>query len=404
MKHKKSIISIKILILLLIKISGFSQKITLNQAIERAFLSHPSLKIIGLEAESQKKLVLTAKELPKTSFELQVGRIQIPTAMDYAWNVSQTFSHPKYYKTLADLLNKQVSIIEQNQAIRKNELAFQIKQIYTQMYYLKTQQLIVNQQDSVYQVAKNIAKLRKETGEGTPLELMAAESEMDANTMRWQMILQEEKQWMQQLKFLLNVPFNEKIEPILEENLEQKTLAINGFSLENNPLLLLQNQFKEVINSQIIHEKTKFLPEYKAGFINQSMEKRYTPVILLGGINIPLFKKPQKAKIEALKIDEKIINEKQDFLRKNLEQQLQIQLLNYEKYQLMDKYFREIALPRDEKLLDLTAKRYKNSEAIYYEYLQMIQKVFQAKEKHLQNSFYLKQAINEIEFLIGKDI
>lgn len=390
------------IILSLLSFTTFSQKLTVNQAIERAFVQNPSLKIISLEAESQRKLVPTARELPKANIELQVGRIQAYNAMDYTWGASQSFNHPKYYKTLANLLNKQVSVIEQNQNIRKNELAFQIKQIYTQIDNLRKAKTIINQQDSVYKIAKNIAVVKKETGETSKIDVIAAETEIDANSIRVQMIEQEEKQLVQRLKFLLNMPIGENLEPITETNLAIATPANQVSLIENNPLIQLQNQYKELVKSQLSHEQTKLLPEFKGGFFNQSMEKHYTPMILLGGVSIPLKTKPQKARLESLKINELIVQENQDYLRKDLEQQLQLQQINYDKFQLMDKYYREVALPKEEEMLDLTNKRYKNSEAIYYEYLQMIQRVFQTKAKYLQNLHDLKQTINEIEFLTGK--
>ncbi|MCU0325736.1 MAG: hypothetical protein MUF45_10850 [Spirosomaceae bacterium] len=138
--------------LLLIGVSSviYAQKvISQKDAINLAWTQNQNLKIIGLEVENQKQLLGTAKELPKTSFDLQYGRTQVATMNDYTLSFSQQFSHPKYYKLVADVLNKNLELVKKNENIRKNELSFLIKNIYSKNAYWINLERFLNEQNTV---------------------------------------------------------------------------------------------------------------------------------------------------------------------------------------------------------------------------------------------------------------
>ena len=175
-----------LLLVLLISPKVFAQTLSLQQSIELANKNNYLLKISRLETEGQRLLIKTAKELPKTNFDVQLGRTQTYYTNDYIVGMVQQFSHPKLYQAQADLQKSHFEVSLKNEALNKNELIGRIKQIYYELFYYQQQRRILTQQDSVYRSTQQIAEARYKTGESNALEKTNAELRLQeiSNRMR----------------------------------------------------------------------------------------------------------------------------------------------------------------------------------------------------------------------------
>ena len=142
-------------------------------------------------------------------------------------------------------------------------------------------------------------------------------------------------------------------------------------------MLQILQQEKQVSVANLALEKTRLLPEFNIAYNNTTMrgtganDVKYNGITRFHsaqiGVNIPLFKASQKAKIDAVSFYEKVADN--DFLieKMHLEKQYQtaqLQLENAEKNVL---FFEEKAL-KNVQLIEKTAnKQFQNGEINYLE-------------------------------------
>ncbi|HEY1055960.1 MAG TPA: hypothetical protein VGE24_12515, partial [Emticicia sp.] len=124
-----------IILLSCITNSIFAQTLTLQQSIDLAYKNNYLLKISGLETEGQQLLVRTTRELAKTNLDVQLGRTQTFYTNDYTFNLMQQFNHPKLYSAQTDLQKSRVVASQKNEALQKNEVIGNLKQVYYQLFY-----------------------------------------------------------------------------------------------------------------------------------------------------------------------------------------------------------------------------------------------------------------------------
>ena len=377
-----------------------SQTLTLPQSIELAYKNNQLLKISSLETEGQQLLVKTARELPKTNFDVQLGRTQAAYTNDYVVGIVQQFSHPKYYQANADLQRSHVEATRRNMSIRKNEIAGTVKQIYYQiLYYQQLRQMLI-QQDSLYRSTLKAAEARYKTGESNLLEKVNAEVRLREIINRLEILNTDEGIAYQQLKTLLNIEKSFQIDLLLPIR-KDTTLISKELSLVNNPTLSLYEQQTIIGKQQTMLEKQKLKPDFRVGIINQSIEHNFNQMAVTAGIGIPIFNQAQKARIEAAKVNEKISVSNWQYIENQLKSDIIILKKAYQKYQQSLNYYEKFALPQANLIIRNATTSYQNGEIEYLEFIQNSQQSWQIKEMYLSTILNLNQTIIQIETLLG---
>jgi cobalt-zinc-cadmium resistance protein CzcA len=391
--------------LLLIGVSSviYAQKvISQKDAINLAWTQNQNLKIIGLEVENQKQLLGTAKELPKTSFDLQYGRTQVATMNDYTLSFSQQFSHPKYYKLVADVLNKNLELVKKNENIRKNELSFLIKNIYSKNAYWINLERFLNEQNTVLSSIVKATDVRYQSGETNKIEKVLAESKLNQNKFRVDLITNERNQLKESLKFYIN-DYSDFL--LLNDTLLlSKGLELNGLSIKNNPFVDFTLTNLDLTKALTQVEKGKLLPEFKVGGANQSIEHNWRQFLVQGGVSIPLFATAQKSKIIASQISEKIQFEKLNLIESELQNLLNLATQNLQKAESQIQFLEKSALPQADLIIVTSQKQFRNGEISYPDFLQITQEAWTLKEQYLKAILDKLLIINELEYLTGKNL
>lgn len=400
MRYKKFKIT-----LLLIGLSPviFGQKvISQKEAIELAWTQNQNLKIIGLEVENQKQLLGTAKELPKTSFDLQYGRTQVATMNDYTISFSQQFSHPKYYKLVADVLNKNVELVKKNENVRKNELSYLIKNIYSKNAYWINLEKFLNDQNVVLLSIVKATDVRYQSGETNKVEKILAQSKLNQNKFRVDLISNERSQLKESLRFYIND--NSEFLLLNDSSFSSKSLVLNGLSVKSNPFVDFALMNIDLSKAQTQVEKGKLLPEFKVGGANQSIEHNWRQFLVQGGLSIPIFATAQKSKIAASQISEKIQFEKLNLIESELQNLLNLAIQNLQKAESQIQFLEKSALPQADLIIVTSQKQFKNGEISYPDFLQISQEAWTFKEQYLKAILDKSLIINELEYLTGQNL
>ena len=377
-----------------------NQTISLPQLIEQTLQNNQNISISRLEIANNQALVGTAKELPKTSFEVQYGRTQVYNGNDVTFSFGQNFALPGLYKAQREVLKGNVSTTEKRANLTKNQLINDVKNIYYQL--LNNAQLIklLARQDSLYREAFRAASVRYKTGESNLLEKVSFETRMREIQNRIQGYKADEEGLYQNLKFLVNNNQDFKIDVNYPS---KKVLIINELSILSNPFLAILKQQNEVSNLQTNLEKIRLQPDFRIGIINQSIEQNYNQNIVQLGVNVPIFKKAQNARIEASKINSQIVQQQIKLTETQLNVQLNSLKIQYEKLQKSLDYYEKFALPQSELIIRTAAKSYQAGEIEYVEFAQNITQAWQIKESYLSELQTFNQIIINIETIIGNE-
>ncbi len=377
-----------------------NQTLTPNICIQKALENNQNIRLSKLEIANSQILTGTARELPKTNIEVQYGRTQVYTGNDITLSFGQNFALPSLYKANQNLLKGNVLTAEKRANYTKNQLIAEVKSVYYQ--WLNNTQIIrlLAQQDSLYIMAFRAASVRYKTGESNLLEKVSSETRLREIQNRIQMYQADEKVLIQQMKFLINTSEN----IALDENIaHKKTLIINELNVLSNPFLTILKQQNEVSKLQTNLEKERLKPDFRMGIINQSIEQNYNQNVVQLGVNVPIFKKAQQARIASSKINEQISNQQVQFVESQLESQLNALKIQYEKSKNSLEYYEKSALPQADLIIKTATKSYQAGEIEYVEFAQNIIQAWQIKEVYLSELQGFNQIVINIETITGNE-
>ena len=150
-------------------------------------------------------------------------------------------------------------------------------------------------------------------------------------------------------------------------------------------------------------EKERLKPDFRVGLINQSIEQNYNQNVVNLGVNIPIFKKAQQARIASSRINEQITNQQLQLVESQLKSQLKTLKIQYEKSKNSLDYFEESALLQADLIIKTATKSYQAGEIEYLEFTQNITQAWQIKESYLSELQVFNQIIINIETIIGNE-
>ena len=368
--------------------------------IQKALENNQNIRISKLEITNNQTLTGTARELPKTNVDVQYGRTQVYTGNDVTLSFGQNFALPSLYRANERVLKSNVITAEKRASYTRNQLISEVKSIYYQ--WLNNIQIIrlLAQQDTLYANAFRAASVRYKTGESNLLEKVSSETRLREIQNRIQMHQADEKVLIEQLKFLMNITEN----ITLDDNItNKKVLIINELNVFSNPFLNILKQQNEISKLQTNLEKERLKPDFRVGIINQSIEQNYNQNVVNLGVNIPIFKKAQQARIASSRINEQITNQQLQLAESQLESQLRTLKIQYEKSKNSLDYYEKSALPQADLIIKTATKSYQAGEIEYLEFTQNITQAWQIKELYLSELQAFNQIIINIETIIGNE-
>lgn len=393
-----------------------SMPLTLEQVLALALEQNGLIKGAMYQADYQKALKLTTTEIGKTNLAVQYGQYN-SFVNDNNLTITQSLPFPTVFAKQKQLAVANIQYAEQQVATTQRELVKMVKNAYfTYLFVLEKQQLL-RYQDSIYTEFLRAAELRYKTGETNQLEKALAQSQsLEVKNLLMQN--QADQQIVAtQLQTLLQSP-----QPIVlvEKRLKKLTFQpqiADTATLATHPLLqLLQQQI--IVNQQITKvEKSRLLPDINVGFFSQTLvgyqrsfngnndiyfdyNKRFNGITL--GLAFPLWAKPQNARIQAAKVQEKIAQNQYEYTQINLgSKYLQI-VQEYTKLQNTLTYYEQNALPTADLLLSTAQKEFRSGNIDYIAHFQGLTRALTVKSAYYDVLNRYNQVVVELEFLVGK--
>lgn len=384
------------------------QSLTLNQTVETALKSNISLQGAAFQVDAQRSLRGTAFDLSKTNVSLMVGQYNSYAKDDNNVTVTQTIPFTAL-GSQGRFNRAAIASSELQMKVTRNDLVYQVKQVYLELSYVKARQKLLLELDSIFQGFLKASAARYQSGETNMLEQATAETQ--ANEVKNQLRQNSARIASQQAQ--LQALLNSTSLPDAADTLSEYPSALaDSFLLTNNPSLQYMNQQIEVAKSQKKLEAARFAPDLTVGFFSQTLigavntdgavasnTTRFTGFQV--GLAVPLWFRPYQSRVRAAEFGKRVAESNYAYYRQTLNAQQQQALKQYEAAQNSLAYYKSSALVNAELIITQSQLAFNGGEINYTEYLIALRNASSVKENYLTTLRDYNQAIIYIEYLSG---
>lgn len=385
---------------------------SLEQVLENAYQQSNTLSAKNMEADAQLRMIKSAAILPKTNIGVSLGQMNT-IRFDEQITLSQDIPNPAYRKAQREVAEQQAALAKVDASISKQDLAFQIRQNWTELRYWQTLKTALLKEDSLLQEFVRSATLRHKTGEGNLLEKMSAENKQQQ--LRQNIFEVETAAMVAMLKIRQMAGLKTDFVPV-DSILEAVDfeLPADSSAISDNPRLRYAQAQLRVISAEQNRAKKESLPDFQVGYFIQSLggpmdvngqNKNFNAIPrfqgLTLGISVPIFGGPAyKSKVEGLGLRAEALQMQEAALQSQLESKLEQLIRQYAFYQSQLKYYQETALGNAALIVKNGTLAYKNGEAGYVEYMQALQTSLDIRKAYLLAMYQFNQTVVEIQYIV----
>jgi cobalt-zinc-cadmium resistance protein CzcA len=359
--------------------------ISLDEALEMAVEQHPDLSTLRLESQRQEQLVEGSALQPPANIYFSGEEINFtPSQGIHSFGVWQNFNLPKAQNALKTAQKAQVELSLNAVALSANQIRRELRYYYYQLVQIRERESLLRQLQQEYAQFEQLAAARKDLGETGRLPLLAVQAK--AREAQWTLDQLRNEYQVNLLRFNQWLASDTLFTP--RDSLLPAPEAPGMTTGVVSPFILQQSLAVEAAEAQMEVEQTQLLPQLNTGFQAQSVGGQFIFWGYQIGVNMPLFRKGQKARIEAA---EKAVLVQEQALRGaeyqyNRETAALRQSLQTQRAQLISLEGDLLPLAR---LQSETARdAYRLGEATYLDYLQALENIYRLE---LQRSEALKQ-------------
>ena len=393
LKRKPTIATAVILLTMLFSFQNTKAQtpITLRAANDTALKNNLSVKNEKMRVEYQQKLIKTSKILPPSNVSGDFGQIN-SFYVDTKLGIAQTMSFPKVYASQKSLLTEEWKGSILNTGVKEALLKKQVAQVYYSLLYLQEKKKLLLKIDSLFAEFLRKATLRFNKGESNVLEKATAENQRGQLGLQLSQLQQDMELLQIQFQLLLNT--NIVFVPDEKEfKIDLITYADTAL-LKAHPAMQYLKQQQQIALAATQVEKSKLLPDLTFGYNVTSIKgtgannKIYnsTPQFqsVQIGLGIPIFISGQKAKINAAKAYETVVNNEYEINLKNFETAYKTALVQYQKYAEAIVYFETTALKNADLITSTANKQFLGGDINYLEWALLINQAVTIQSDYIE--------------------
>ncbi len=382
--------------------SLFAQEtISLDQAIKTALEVHPKIKMANLSMERETAQGKANRGLDKTSIDFSRGQLNTYYKKDYQLYINQSFKFPTYYKNTKNYTNEAVKLKQLESELTKNEIIYEVAGTYYTLLNLQDQIKITEELQVLTQEALKIEQNKLQKGESSAIrsenrkmELYQIENE----------IFNLKQKYTTSLQYLGSLTGNTSPIAIEYTPFFQEKEEVQSIDTASLPLIAYQQQQIELSEAQVKATKSATLPEWYAGYFNQTINDEGTKALngFNLGLQIPLFYSKQKNQIKAARLDAAIKEEELNAQKITLEQQINRQRQYVSIAQNSMTAYQQKILPVADNLRKLYKSSSDKGELSALEYLASEIKYLNLKKEYAQKLLDYNLAVLQLKVLTGK--
>ncbi len=402
-------VSLLIAALLIKAVAATAQTpVSLQQAIEKAVNNNPSVKSEQLKADYQKKLLKAAAIIPPTSVTAEMGQVN-SAYIDNRFGVSQSIPFPTVFAAQKQVYREEWQGVLFNVALQEQQLTKTVTQVFYTILIEREKEKLLRTADSLYASFLDKANLRFSTGESNVLEKTTAETQRGNIRLQLQALQQDIEVSKAQLQLLLNT--TSEIEPAAEDLIISEVAVTDSALLSQHPLVQWYAQQQKIAEALTRLERARLLPDLSAAYYNTSIrgigadDKTYTVADRFQsfqvGIGIPLFNGAQKAKIQAVRVNEQVAATQLDAQSLSLQTQYRSALAQYRNGLNAVQYYRNSALRNADTIVMTANLQLANGDINYLDWVMLINHAFAIQTAYLDAVQALNESILMLHYLLS---
>ncbi|WP_234736067.1 CusA/CzcA family heavy metal efflux RND transporter [Tellurirhabdus bombi] len=391
--------------------------LTIESALQQAQTANGAVTVSNLNIAIQRTSRRASRDLGATDLNWTAGQYN-SRAFDNNFTVSQAIPNPTLLRRLGQLADAGLKSSELGAAVVQNDLRAQVKGAYYDLVYLAERQRLLRTQDSLLTEFQNATNLRLRTGEGTAVEVATAANQQ--GEIRNLMAQTEADQQMAILRIQTLLNTRQPV-TVSETTLSRRSLLLvtDSATLAQTPELALIRQQTDVALRQIAVEKARLLPSFSLGYFNQSLIGNYTlggpggPTQevyygggrrfqgFMAGIALPVFRGPQRARIEAAELGQQLNTAMLALAQRNLQGDLAVLVQEIRKRQSSLTYYEQTGLPTAQLLAEKARIAFKSGDIDYLAYSQALSRSYQTRSGYIDVLGQHNQLVIRLEQLLG---
>lgn len=386
--------------------------ITVNEAIKLALSNNTALKAAQNQTLAANANTGSAYDVAKTQFSYDAGNINSSNT-DNRISVTQNFALPGYYFNQRNYYNAEGGLSALQEQSLRNQLAYQVRDVYLQMTISLAKLQLLIDQDSVYTNVIKLELLRFKTGETSRINLTSAEAKTGMLMNQRRLVASEISVLQSKLLVLtgggqIYLPAEQSL-PAWQTSFIPDTVK----ALQNPDVRQAQQQVL-IADWKLRVNKAKALPDFSLSYSNQSFAgpdinnaafilnkaNRFSSYML--GVNVPIFFKQYKAAIKSAGYQKRA--SEYAYNSKQLEWKAQW-LQSFQRYgqQLSAfAYYESTALKQASELVRTATLSFSNGGISYLEWANYYNQSIQLKTDRLDALLQLNQTINLLWYYQGE--
>ncbi|WP_035566614.1 CusA/CzcA family heavy metal efflux RND transporter [Hymenobacter sp. IS2118] len=410
------------LLLSLLPLASIAQQAPLSaaQAVTQALQTNGTVQAAQGALEAQRAARRGAVDvLGRTTIQGTYGQFN-SYRNDNQFSLTQPLSLPGVYRSQARLADAQVVNRELQLTQVQAELRRQVRLSYEQAVHARHRLRVLRGQDSIYTEFLRAANLRFKTGEVARLEPATALVQQGETQALLRQARTDYAVAQRQLQALLQQPTG----VVIADSVLRPITSAAAPAAKADTALLAQNAQARVLQQQVLErqattraEQAQGLPSFTLGYFNQSLIGPQTvggvggPERYYGGgdrfqgvtagVALPLVRGPQKARVEAARLQEKIAQTQAR--RYQAELTARVDELQARRQELAERvqFYEQTGLPQAAVIVRLSTRAFKAGEMGYSEYLLNLDRVLKLRTAHLDALLAHNQTLIELNYLLG---
>lgn len=369
--------------------------ISMEVAVDRAVKNYPRIKAAQLEIEQQQALKPGAWDLGNTQIytggeELRNGDGVYTTVGIQQQGIDIFGVGPK----LA-LYNKKIALAEAALSLNEIELIREVKKAYGDAYVIGRTLQLYTHLDSIYREFERAAKLRYEVEETSKLAYLAALNQVRQIELQRLQLTYDYRSALAKLNLWLvsDTLFTVSV----ENDPSWAEPVVIADSLHTHPLLETAMRRVDVAEAERRVASKSMLPKLNGQYGDQSIDGERGYYQFQIGVSIPLFFAPDRAKVQAAKIQRRIAE--QDRLETQAEIRVQYNTVTqeYRKWLASWQFYETDALPLAREQRRGAILAFREGSIDYVSFIQNLKEAVQVEvmaqdafSKYLESKFELE--------------
>lgn len=375
--------------ILLLSQSLIGQKVSEQEAIQRALELHPSILIAESESRKSEALERTAFNPDQPQFLLE-----LPTDAGPGIEIEQEIDFPTVYARRSDWLKSKTRLANENIIIQKRTIVRDVRNAYLDVQVAAHRLKFATMQDSIWnQIAVKSERLF-EGGEINKGDLVFAQSRAGLINVS---VLNARLEMMNSITEL-NTFFNSSVAEVDELKPLAYTVmdTTDTFYFEN-----FYSSTRNVALNEMNVIKAQRLPGIIIGYLREPEPETDFRHRIRAGITVPIWQAQYKGEIEASKIEAEQVDYERDLRLKESKAMLVYwnNTLNQTNSNL--KWFEERGIPQRDELTSIYMRLFDAGEVDYAMTLRNIADAFEINDQYIETIELHNRAVINLQYLKG---